>query len=86
MPPSMRMFKYEIMSSRKPRRCDLGGGVAVLYKNNLDVQRVKQKSKYSTISYEFPKSKGDPYYPINNKLSNREMAPSLSTMPKTLWK
>ena len=23
---------------------------------------------------------------INNKLSNREMAPSLSTMPKTLWK
>ena len=27
----------------------------------------KQKSSYSTISYEFPKSKGDPYYPINNK-------------------
>ena len=44
-------FKYEIMSSRKPRRCDLGGGVAVLYKNDLDVQRVKQKSKYSSFEF-----------------------------------
>ena len=27
----------------------------------------RQKSKYSTISFEFPQSKGDPYYPINDK-------------------
>ena len=39
------------MSSRKPRRYNLGGGVAVLYKNNLDVQRVKQKSKYSSFEF-----------------------------------
>ena len=31
----------------------------------------KQKSKYSTICYEFPKSKGDPYYPINDERNRR---------------
>ena len=38
------------------------------YTRKVEIKHVtKQKSSYSTISYEFPKSKGDPYYPINNK-------------------
>ena len=44
-------FRYNTMSSRKPRRYDLGGGVALLYKNNLDVHRVKQTSKYSSFEF-----------------------------------
>ena len=43
------------------------------YTRKVEIKHVtKQKSKYSTISYEFPKSKGDPYYPINNK-KNRQL-------------
>ena len=42
-----------------------------LKKSLLRIKHVtKQKSKFSTLSYEFPKSKGDPYYPIND---NRNM-------------
>ena len=38
------------------------------YTRKVEIKHVtKQKSNFSTISYEFPKSKGDPYYPINNK-------------------
>ena len=38
------------------------------FTRKVEIKHVtKQKSNYSTISYEFPKSKGDPYYPINNK-------------------
>ena len=38
------------------------------FTRKVEIKHVtKQKSKYSTISYEFPKSKGDPYYPISNK-------------------
>ncbi len=38
------------------------------YTRRVEIKHVtKQKSKFSTLSYEFPKSQGDPYYPINDK-------------------
>ena len=34
----------------------------------MEIKHVtKQKSKYTVISKEFPKNKGDPYYPISDK-------------------
>ena len=37
----IKEFGYSLISYRKPRRLDLGGGVAVIYKNTLKVQTVK---------------------------------------------
>ena len=38
------------------------------FTRKVEIKHVtKQKSKFTTLSYEFPKSKGDPYYPINNR-------------------
>ena len=38
------------------------------YTRKVEIKHVtKQKTKYSTLCFEYPKSKGDPYYPINNK-------------------
>jgi len=37
------------------------------YTRRVEIKHVtKQKSNFTSISYEYPKSKGDPYYPINN--------------------
>ena len=37
------------------------------YTRRVEIKHVtKQKSNYTSISYEYPKSVGDPYYPINN--------------------
>ena len=62
-------FKFKTFKKTKVQEC-----VQINYPNDhkftrkVEIKHVtKQKSKYSTISYEFPKSKGDPYYPINNK-------------------
>ncbi len=62
-------FKFKTFKKAKVQEC-----VQINYPNDhkftrkVEIKHVtKQKSKYSTISYEFPKSKGDPYYPINNK-------------------
>ena len=42
------------------------------YTRKVEIKHVtRQKSKYSTISFEFPKSSGDPYYPINNKKNRK---------------
>ena len=43
-------FGYNTLSFRKPRRADLGGGVAVLSKSHLSVSRVPSKQKY--VSFE----------------------------------
>ena len=37
----IKEYGYDIISYRKPRRLDLGGGVALIYKNNLKVQNTK---------------------------------------------
>ncbi len=62
-------FKFKTFKKSKVQEC-----VQINYPNDnkftrkVEIKHVtKQKSKFSTISYEFPKSKGDPYYPINNK-------------------
>ena len=62
-------FKFKTFKKTKVQEC-----VQINYPNDhkftrkVEIKHVtKQKSKYSTISYEFPKSNGDPYYPINNK-------------------
>ncbi len=62
-------FKFKTYKKEKVQEC-----VQINFPNEnkftrkVEIKHVtKQKSKFSTISYEFPKSKGDPYYPINNK-------------------
>ena len=61
-------FKFKTYKKKRIQEC-----VQINYPNEnkftrkVEIKHVtKQKSKYSTISFEFPKSKGDPYYPINN--------------------
>ena len=34
-------FGFSVMSYRKPRRLDLGGGVAIIYKKSLKIHDVK---------------------------------------------
>ncbi len=42
------------------------------YTRRVEIKHVtKQKSKYSTMSYEFPSSKGDPYYPISDSRNKK---------------
>lgn len=62
-------FKFKNYRKNKVQEC-----VQVNYPNNFNFTRkveikhvTKQKSNYTNICTEFPKSKGDPYYPINNK-------------------
>ena len=62
-------FKFKTLKKKKIQEC-----VQINFPNDhkftrkVEIKHVtKQKSNFSTISYEFPKSKGDPYYPINNK-------------------
>ena len=62
-------FKFKTIKKKQVQEC-----VQINFPNEhkftrkVEIKHVtKQKSNFSTISYEFPKSKGDPYYPINNK-------------------
>ena len=62
-------FKFKNFKKDRVQEC-----VQINYPNNYKFTRkveikhvTKQKSKYSTICTEYPKSKGDPYYPINNE-------------------
>ena len=42
------------------------------YTRRVEIKHVtKQKSKFTILSYEYPKSKGDPYYPIDNNKNNK---------------
>jgi UDP-galactopyranose mutase len=43
------------------------------YTRRVEIKHVtKQKSKFTTLSYEYPKSSGDPYYPINNDINKKK--------------
>ena len=56
------------------------------YTRRVEIKHVtKQKSKYSTVSFEFPKSKGDPYYPINN-IRNKKIFSKYKILIKKLEK
>ena len=66
-------FKFKTLRKKKIQECvQINFPNEQKYTRKVEIKHVtKQKSKYSTLSYEFPKSKGDPYYPINNK-KNRD--------------
>ena len=62
-------FKFKTFKKKQIQEC-----VQINFPNEnkftrkVEIKHVtKQKSKFTTLSYEFPKSKGDPYYPINNR-------------------
>ena len=62
-------FKFKTFRKKRIQEC-----VQINFPNDhkftrrVEIKHVtKQKSKFSTVSYEFPKSEGDPYYPINNR-------------------
>ncbi len=65
-------FKFQTKKKEKIQECvQINFPNEKKYTRKVEIKHVtKQKSKFSTISYEFPNSKGDPYYPINN-LKNR---------------
>ena len=66
-------FKFKTLKKKRAQEC-----VQINYPNERDYTRrveikhvTKQKSNYTSISYEYPKSSGDPYYPINNYKNNK---------------
>tara|TARA_Y100000741_G_scaffold284264_1_gene223991 strand:- start:585 stop:1715 length:1131 start_codon:yes stop_codon:yes gene_type:complete len=65
-------FKFKTERKNKIQECvQINFPNDKKYTRKVEIKHVtKQKSKFSTLSYEFPKSKGDPYYPIND---NRNM-------------
>jgi UDP-galactopyranose mutase len=43
------------------------------YTRRVEIKHVtRQKSKFTTLSYEYPRSSGDPYYPINNDINKKK--------------
>jgi UDP-galactopyranose mutase len=43
------------------------------YTRRVEIKHVtRQKSRYTILSYEYPKSFGEPYYPINNDINNKK--------------
>ena len=62
-------FNFKTFKKRKVQECvQINYPNVKKYTRKVEIKHVtRQKSKYSTISYEFPQSKGDPYYPINDK-------------------
>ncbi len=43
------------------------------YTRRVEIKHVtRQKSKFTTLSYEYPKTSGDPYYPINNDINKKK--------------
>ena len=46
----IREYGYDIISYRKSRKLDFGGGVALLYRNTLKVQSIK-KSTYKSFEH-----------------------------------
>ncbi len=62
-------FKFKTFKKNKVQECvQINYPNVKEYTRKVEIKHVtRQKSKYSTLSYEFPKSSGDPYYPINDK-------------------
>ena len=66
-------FKFKTLKKEKVQNCvQINFPNEKRYTRKVEIKHVtRQKSKYSTISFEFPKSSGDPYYPINNKKNRK---------------
>ena len=65
-------FVFRTFKKRKIQDC-----VQINYPNDKNYTRrveikhvTKQKSKFTIVSYEYPKSKGEPYYPIDDNKNN----------------
>ncbi len=67
-------FNFKTFKKRKIQECvQINFPNIKKYTRKVEIKHVtKQNTKYSTISYEFPRSTGDPYYPINDN-RNRSM-------------
>ena len=67
-------FKFKTSKQKKIQECvQINFPNDKKYTRKVEIKHVtRQKSQYTTLSYEFPNSKGDPYYPINNH-KNRSM-------------
>ena len=61
-------FKFKTLRKKKIQSCvQINYPNKYKYTRKVEIKHVtKQKSNFSTLCLEFPKSKGDPYYPINN--------------------
>ncbi len=66
-------FKFKTLKKNKIQNC-----VQINFPNNYKYTRkveikhvTKQKTKFSTLCLEYPQSKGDPYYPINNNKNKK---------------
>lgn len=61
-------FKFKTIKKEFFQRCvQINFPNEKNYTRRVEIKHVtKQKSKFTTLSYEYPNSYGDPYYPINN--------------------
>ena len=80
-------FKFKTYKKNKIQECvQINYPNEKKYTRRVEIKHVtKQKSKYSTVSFEFPKSKGDPYYPINN-IRNKKIFSKYKILIKKLEK
>ena len=37
----IKEYNFEIITERKPRKCDIGGGVAILYRQKFVTEKIK---------------------------------------------
>ena len=67
-------FNFKTFKKKKIQECvQINFPNIKKYTRKVEIKHVtKQKTNFSTISYEFPRSTGDPYYPINDN-RNRSM-------------
>ena len=67
-------FKFKTFKKNKIQECvQINFPNEKKYTRRVEIKHVtKQKSKHTSISYEYPKSTGDPYYPINNEKNNKQ--------------
>ena len=66
----IKEYNFEIITERKPRKCDIGGGVAILYRKNLSLRKLKYKQypSFEAVTVIFSNSYNQPaitnlYYP-----------------------
>ncbi len=80
-------FKFKTFKKSRVQECvQINYPNIKKYTRKVEIKHVtKQKNKYSTLSYEFPKSSGDPYYPINDK-RNRDIFKKYEKLIKNLEK
>ena len=66
----IKEYNFEVITERKPRKCDIGGGVAILYRKNLSLRKLKYKQypSFEAVTVIFSNSYNQPaitnlYYP-----------------------